>query len=119
MSDSLLATGNSQVKEALEGYRETPRLGTKDANLFFHAGMIYYKLGNMAKAEEALNQALFTNPHFHTINSEASSGLIRNYKYPWICDCDSVTCKRRDCTNKFRGDNRKDIIIPIRLFNCA
>ena len=61
---------NNQLKEALEGYQETLRLGTKNANLFFHAGMIYYKLGNMAKAKEYLNQALSTNPHFHTINSE-------------------------------------------------
>ncbi len=67
---------NNQLKEALEDSQESLRLGTKDANLFFHAGMIYYKLGNMAKAKEYLNQALSTNPHFHIINSEVARNTL-------------------------------------------
>ena len=38
--------------------------------------MIYYKLGNMAKAKEYLNQALSTNPHFHIINSEVARNTL-------------------------------------------
>ncbi len=67
---------NNQPKEALEASKESLKLGTKDANLFFHVGMIYYKLGNMAKAKEYLNQALSTNPHFHITNSEVAKNTL-------------------------------------------
>ncbi len=67
---------NNQPNEALEASKESLKLGTKDANLFFHAGMIYYKLGNMAKAEKYLSQALSTNPYFHIINSEVAKNTL-------------------------------------------
>lgn len=67
---------NNQPKEALEASQESLKLGTKDANLFFHAGMIYYKLGNMAEAKEYLSQALSTNSYFHIINSEVAKNTL-------------------------------------------
>ncbi|MGH7909285.1 MAG: tetratricopeptide repeat protein, partial [Thermodesulfobacteriota bacterium] len=67
---------NNEPKEALEASKESLSLGTKDANLFFHAGMIYYKLGDMAKAKEYLNKALSTNPNFHIINSDLARNTL-------------------------------------------
>jgi hypothetical protein len=43
--------------------------GTKDPQLFFHAGMIYEKLGHTAKAKDYLQRALAINPHFHILYS--------------------------------------------------
>ncbi len=68
---------NNQPEEAIEASKKSLILGTKDANLFFHAGMIYYKLGNMAKAKEYLGKALSTNPYFHIINSEIASNKLK------------------------------------------
>jgi tetratricopeptide (TPR) repeat protein len=67
---------NDRHEEALEASKESLILGTKDANLFFHIGMIYYKLGDMVKAKEYLKQALSTNPYFHVINSEVANNTL-------------------------------------------
>lgn len=40
------------------------RLGTKDAKLYFHAGMIEWRLGQVDLARQNLNQALAINPYF-------------------------------------------------------
>ena len=40
-------------------------LGTRDARLFYHAGMIERALGERATAARYLRQALATNPYFH------------------------------------------------------
>jgi tetratricopeptide (TPR) repeat protein len=40
-------------------------LGTQDARLFYHAGMIERALGERATAARYLRQALATNPYFH------------------------------------------------------
>ena len=45
------------------------KLGTKDAMLYFHSGMIQYRLGNEAKARERLSSALSLNPHFSLLQS--------------------------------------------------
>ena len=47
-------------------------LGTRDARLFFHAGMIYRRLGEAAKAREYLTRALETNRHFHPLQAETT-----------------------------------------------
>jgi tetratricopeptide (TPR) repeat protein len=67
---------NNQLKEALDASLKSLRLGTKDAKLFFHAGMIYYKLGDMDKAKEHLSEALSINPYFHVIYSEVAEGTL-------------------------------------------
>jgi hypothetical protein len=40
-------------------------LGTRDARLFYHAGMIELALGDAETAAGYLRLALATNPHFH------------------------------------------------------
>ena len=40
------------------------KLGTRDAKLYYHAGIIYYRLGDRELAREYLEHALGLNPHF-------------------------------------------------------
>jgi len=55
---------DGQYAEAYELSQQALWLGTKDALLFFHAGMIAYRLGNRAEAQATLEQALALNPNF-------------------------------------------------------
>jgi tetratricopeptide (TPR) repeat protein len=59
---------NNQPEEALAAVTEALKLGTKDARLLFHAGMIHHRLGERAKARDYLRRALATNPHFHVLH---------------------------------------------------
>jgi tetratricopeptide (TPR) repeat protein len=54
---------NGQYAVAWKYAQEALKLGTKDATLHFHAGMIAAKLDPL-KAEEHLHTALEINPHF-------------------------------------------------------
>src|SRR6185312_16916975 len=49
---------NGQAEKAGQVISEALKLDTKDAKLFYHAGMIYRQLGNKQKAREYLNRAL-------------------------------------------------------------
>ncbi len=68
---------NNQFKEALGASKKSLRLGTKDAILFFHAGMIYYKLGDMDKAKEYLGKALSVNTYFHIFYSGIAEATLK------------------------------------------
>jgi tetratricopeptide (TPR) repeat protein len=58
---------NGQFEEAREAINQALKLGTKDAKLFYHAGMIFNRLGDKRKAKDYLGRALATNPHFHPL----------------------------------------------------
>ena len=58
---------NGQPDAARVEMEKALRLGTKDALLYFHAGMIDAALGNQARAAENLRRALAINPHFHVL----------------------------------------------------
>jgi tetratricopeptide (TPR) repeat protein len=58
---------NGKLREAAEAISQALSQGTKDPQLFFHAGMIYEKLGDSAKAKDYLQRALDINPHFHIL----------------------------------------------------
>lgn len=62
---ALYQTGD--YTEAWKSSQEALRLGTKDALLHFHAGMIASKLDDVANARQHLEQALAINPHFSPI----------------------------------------------------
>ncbi|MGH7807251.1 MAG: tetratricopeptide repeat protein, partial [Thermodesulfobacteriota bacterium] len=68
---------NNQLKEALDASLNSLGIGTKDAKLFFHAGMIYYKLGDNNRAKEYLSKALSTNPYFHVMYSEVAENTLK------------------------------------------
>ena len=61
---------NGKFQEAADAISHALSQGTRDAQLFFHAGMIYESLGDSAKAKSFLRQALATNPHFNILNAE-------------------------------------------------
>jgi tetratricopeptide (TPR) repeat protein len=68
---------NGKVAEARDSIDEALKLGTKDAKLFYHAGMIHYRLGDQDKAKAFLNRALSTNPHFHILFADKAAGILR------------------------------------------
>jgi tetratricopeptide (TPR) repeat protein len=63
---------NQKPQEAAEAISHAMEQGTKDPQFFFHAGMIYKKLGDSAKAKEYLERALQTNPEFHVAYAETA-----------------------------------------------
>ena len=63
------ARRRSPVAEAL-------RLGTLDARLFFHAGMIHRALGEHDRAREALSRALALNPRFHLLHAQVATSVL-------------------------------------------
>lgn len=59
--------------EALPHALAAMRFNTADARLFFHAAMIYAKLGNPRRARACLKRALAINPHFQPILDEVAA----------------------------------------------
>lgn len=51
-------------------------LGTRDATLFFHAGMVAWKRGDRAVAVRYLREALQTNPYFHVLHAPTARRLL-------------------------------------------
>jgi tetratricopeptide (TPR) repeat protein len=68
---------NGKHAEAREAIEKALRLGTKDAKLFFHAGMIYSSLGADDRAREFLRRALDTNRWFHPLLAETAAQTLR------------------------------------------
>lgn len=68
---------NGKSQEAHPAMTEALKLGTKDARLFFHAGMIYRGIGETEKAKEHLRRALATNPSFHIFHAEVAERTLQ------------------------------------------
>ena len=58
---------NGKYQEASDAMEHALRPGTRDALLFFHAGMIAGRLGQKSQAKEKLQAALNINSGFHVI----------------------------------------------------
>ncbi len=69
---------NGKVADAVGPMMEALRLGTRDAKLFFHAGMIFYWLGDTDKATQYLERALATNPHFHVLQADLARATVKD-----------------------------------------
>jgi len=67
---------NGQPDAAREAMAEALREGTRDARLFFHAGMIERTLGNATGAARYLRLALDTNPHFHPLHADEARRVL-------------------------------------------
>jgi tetratricopeptide (TPR) repeat protein len=65
---ALYRNGRSADARAVIG--EALKLGTRDARLFYHAGMISLRLGATADAQEYLERALSINPRFHVVHAD-------------------------------------------------
>jgi tetratricopeptide (TPR) repeat protein len=68
---------NGQPEAALAAMAEALKLGTQDARLFFHAGMMHHRLGEHAKAHDYLRRALATNPYFHLRHVEVAERTLK------------------------------------------
>lgn len=68
---------NGEPEAAREMIHKALKLGTRDAKLFFHAGMIHHDLGELDKAREFLSRALKTNPNFHVRFAEQAHRILQ------------------------------------------
>lgn len=75
---ALYSSGNAE--EAAAPMTEALRLGTRDARLFFHAGMISRRLGKTKDAIRFLEQALATNPHFHVLQADVARATLKELR---------------------------------------
>jgi hypothetical protein len=57
---------------------EALKLGTKDARLLFHAGMLHQRLDNTAQAQDYLRRALALNPYFHIVQAELADQTLKH-----------------------------------------
>ena len=67
---------NGRAGEARAAITEALKLGTRDARLFFHAGLIHAALGEDDQAREYLARALATNPGFHVLHAELAERTL-------------------------------------------
>jgi tetratricopeptide (TPR) repeat protein len=72
----LLKTG--RVEEAIKAIKEAMRLGTRDAQIFYHAGMIYAAAGDRSNAAKHLSRALEINPSFDLLQSGIAKQTLDN-----------------------------------------
>lgn len=69
---------NGKFNEAKEMMDQALALGTQDARLFHHAGMVAYALHDDAQARSYLEQALAINPHFSLLFAEQAQEVLRS-----------------------------------------
>jgi tetratricopeptide (TPR) repeat protein len=68
---------NGKAEEARDEINSALRLGTRDAKLFYHAGMIYHRLGDKPNAKKYLKLALETNPYFHILFADEAAQTLK------------------------------------------
>jgi tetratricopeptide (TPR) repeat protein len=71
---------NGKYQEAADAMENAMRPGTRDALLFFHAGMIASRLGQSALAKDRLQQALSINPRFHVIYAGVAAQQLKQFE---------------------------------------
>jgi tetratricopeptide (TPR) repeat protein len=67
---------NNQYSQAAEMMRSAMKLGTRDAMIYYHSGMIYQALGEDKQAEQLLSQALAINPHFDLMQARIARAAL-------------------------------------------
>ncbi|MBA2341057.1 MAG: tetratricopeptide repeat protein [Pyrinomonadaceae bacterium] len=66
-----------ELAEAKSSIEEAMRLGTRDAGINYHAGMIYQALGDHRRAAQYLNLALKINPMFDVLQAEVARQTLQ------------------------------------------
>ena len=67
---------NGNYEQAQRYMNQALVLGTRDARLYYHAGMIARALDDHRQAREYLEQALAINPHFSILDSEQARAAL-------------------------------------------
>lgn len=73
---------NGRAREALPPLGEALRLGTRDARLYFHAGLIHRALGDLDAARAELGRALALNPRFHVLHAPLATRALAELSAP-------------------------------------
>lgn len=73
---------NEMLQEAKSTIHQALRWETPDANILFHAGMIYARLEDRSTAQKYLYQALSLNPHFHPFHAPLAAETLRQLAAP-------------------------------------
>jgi tetratricopeptide (TPR) repeat protein len=63
-------------EEARSAIRKALARHTPDAEILFHAGMIYTRLGDRVTAQGFLHEALSLNPHFHPAHAATAAATL-------------------------------------------
>jgi len=71
---------NENYKEAQAFIEQALALGTRDANLYYHAGMIALALDDKAQARIYLDEALTINPHFSILFADEARETLLTLK---------------------------------------
>jgi len=71
---------NGNYKEAQALMEQAIVLGTRDANLYYHAGMIALALDDKAQARTYLDEALAINPHFSILFADEARETLLTLK---------------------------------------
>lgn len=73
---------NGKIAESVKAIGEALRMKTKDAKLFYHAGIIYAAAGRQAEADIFLRKALSIQPHFHPLYAREAEEMIQKTNQP-------------------------------------
>jgi len=66
-------------KDAAKADRNALRMGTRDALLFYHAGLIQARLGRRDQAQHYFALALHTNPQFHVFYADDARRILEQF----------------------------------------
>jgi tetratricopeptide (TPR) repeat protein len=69
---------NGEFEQAEKMMDQALSLGTQDARLYYHAGMIAHALHKDQKARECLELAMTINPHFSVLFAEQARQVLRS-----------------------------------------
>jgi tetratricopeptide (TPR) repeat protein len=75
-----VAYKHGKISEASAAIAHALAQGTIDPLLFFHAGMIYERAGDYAKAKEFLEKAVAINPRFHIFSADQANQVLARLK---------------------------------------
>jgi tetratricopeptide (TPR) repeat protein len=67
---------NGMLSQAQDAIDQALKLGTRDAKLYYHAGMIAWAQGRSADARRLLSEALAINPHFDLLQSRIARATL-------------------------------------------
>lgn len=67
---------NGRYSEAAQAIDQAMRLGTQDALIYYHAGMIQDGLGHPDQAQTLLGQALYLNPNFDLLQTRLAQAKL-------------------------------------------